>query len=166
MKRRIFFLFLLVAFTLLSLVSCTREKEFTHCELTMVLDKSFTEEESEEYDLLLTDGEVIISVIRLSFVAALESGIYDTYTAEEFARFFMYQAGKDSDLLIRGGIPYYTYTEEYNGSSFFHTLTFYRSYNAYFIVGYSISGDKSDSHIDRFLEYSEGVYFNDAPSIN
>ena len=166
MKRRIFFLFLIFAFTFSSLVSCTREKEFTHCELTMALDNSFTEEESDEYDLLLTDGEVIISVTRISFVAALESGIYDTYTAEEFARFFMYQSKKSDSLFLQQEIPYYTYTEDYKGSEFFHMLTFYRSYSAYFIVGYSVMGEGSDGYIDKFLEYADSAYFNDAPSIN
>ena len=65
MKRRIFFLFLIFAFLLCSLVSCTREKEFTHCELTLVLDSSFEEKKSEEYDLLLTDGEIAVKVGEL-----------------------------------------------------------------------------------------------------
>lgn len=166
MKRRILFLFLIFAFTLSSLTGCKRDKEFTHCELTLVLDDSFTSEESEEYDLLLTDGDVIVTLIRISFPAALATGIPDTYTAKGFAAFFMHESAKSDDLLMYGDVPYYTYTEKYSGSSFYHTVTFYRSYSAYFVVGYSVAGEGDSSQLNRFLEYSKKAYFNDSPTIN
>ena len=164
MKKRVFFLFLIFAFTLSSFVSCSREKEFTHCELTLVLNGGFDEEASEEYDLLLTDGDVMVSVMRISLEAAFETGISDTYTAKGFAAFFMNRSEKSEELLMYGDVPYYCYTEKYEGSEFFHTVTFYRSYQAYFIVGYSVMGDGA-SHLDRFLEYADAAYFNDAPVI-
>ena len=165
MKRRIFFLFLVFAFLLCSLVSCTREKEFTHCELTLVLDSSFEEKKSEEYDLLLTDGEIAVSITRISFVIAPTMGFPETDTAKGFAANYMHRTESSDELLTYGNIPYYTYTEEYDGETFFHTFTFYRSYQAYFIVGYSVRGNGTGSYLNKFLKYADAAYFNDAPNI-
>ena len=165
MKKRVLSLFLIMSLSLTFLVSCKEKKEFTHCEFTFVLDDSFVAEESEEYDLLLTDGEIIISLMRISLDAALSTGISDTYTAKGFAAFFMHKSTKSDTLLTHGDVPYYTYTEKYSGKEFFHTVTFYRSYSAYFVVGYSVAGEDGDKHLDRFLEYASCAYFNDAPTL-
>ncbi len=165
MKRRIFFLFLIFAFLLCSLASCSREKEFTHCELTLVLDSSFEEKTSEEYDILLTDGEIAVSITRISFVIAPTMGFPETDTAKGFAANYMHRTEGSDTLLTYEGIPYYTYTEEYEGETFFHTFTFYRSYQAYFIVSYSVRGKDGQRQLDRILEYADAAYFNDAPDI-
>lgn len=165
MKRRIYFLFLIFAFLLCSLISCTQEKEFSHCELTLVLDSSFEEKTSEDYDLLITDGEVVITVTRITFVISPSMGFPETDTAKGFAANYMHRTEGSDELLTYGDVPYYTYTEEYQGNEFFHTLTFYRSYQAYFIVGYSVIANDGEKYLDSFLEYADAAYFNDAPDI-
>ena len=156
---------MIFAFSLGSLVSCSREKEFSHCELTLVLDDSFEEKESEEYDLLLTDGEVVISITRISFVVSPSMGFPETDTSKGFAANYMHRTEGSDELLTYGDVPYYTYTEEYEGAQFFHTYTFYRSYQAYFVVAYSVRGENGEASLDRFLEYADAAYFNDAPVI-
>ena len=75
MKGKLLIFFLILTFSFSILVSCSDTEEFTHCELTLVLDKSFREEESEEYDLLLSNGEAVVSLTRISFEAGFDSGI-------------------------------------------------------------------------------------------
>jgi len=148
------------------LVSCgTDPKEFTHCELTLVLDESFKEEKSESFDLFLSNGDVAISLLRISFQAGFEQGIIDTYTAKGFAAFFMHKSEKSEELLMYGDVPYYTYTETSSGSDIFYTVTFYRSFNAYFVVAYAANEENKEEYRDKFLEYADKAYFNDAPQI-
>lgn len=166
MKGKVLILFLILTFSFFALVSCSDTKEFTHCELTLVLDKSFQEQESEEFDLLLSNGDAVISLTRISFEAGFDSGIPDTLTPKGFAAFFMNKSGKSDELLMRGELPYYTYNESVNGSDIFYTVTFYRSYNAYFIVAYATPLQNKNELSEKFLWYAENAYFNDAPEIN
>ncbi len=146
-----------------ALVSCTDEKEFVHCELTLVLDKSFKEEESLEYDLLLSNGTIAVSLTRISFEAGFESGIPETLTPKGFAAFFMNKSGKSEELLMHGDLPYYTYTESVDGKNIFYTVTFYRSLHAYFMVAYATPLQNKDELDAKMLWYAERAYFNDAP---
>ena len=165
MKERLFSLFLILTFIPCFLVSCTGEKKFTHCEMTLVLDESFSEEESEDFDLLVTNDDIAISLIRISFEAGFNQGISDTYTAKGFAAFFMHKSEKSDTLLMHGDVPYYTYTENTKEHDVFYTVTFYRSYNAYFVVAYAVPEWKKDELGEKLLDYAAKVYFNDAPEI-
>ena len=166
MKRRYLSLFALIAIVISSLFSCSDDSgEFTHCELTLVLDESFQAEESEDFDLLISNGETAVSVIRITFEAGFDSGISDTYTAKGFAAFFMNKNGKSDTLLMHEHVPYYTYKETVNGSELFYTVTFYRSYNAYFVVTYATRAQNEQLLSDKFLQYAASAYFNDAPTI-
>ena len=169
MKGRFLSLFLILTLLFSLLISCKDSSvsgEFTHCELTLVLDESFSEEKSEDFDLLLSSEEVAVSLIRISFDAAVDYGIEETYTAKGFAAFFMHKSEKSKELLMHGDVPYYTYTEEISGNDIFYTVTFYRSYNAYFVAAYATPEKNKDAYTDKFLEYAENAYFNDAPEIN
>lgn len=165
MKRKIVSLFLILTFSLGFLFSCEEEKTFTHCELTLVLDDSFEREKSADFDLLVSNGEVAVSLIRISFDAALSQGIPDTYSVERFAQFFMIKSEKSDTLLQHGDVPYYSYIETVNSRKLFYTVTFYRSYYAYFVVAYATSTENKDKYASDFLEYSSKAYFNDAPMI-
>ena len=166
MRGKSIILFLIMAFSFFAFVSCSDNVEFAHCELTLVLDDGFEAEKSEEFDLLLSNGDAVVSLTRISFDAGVESGIDETYTAKGFAAFFMNKSGKSEELLMRGDVPYYTYTEKVNGSDIFYTVTFYRSFNAYFMVAYATPLENKNEWSERFLGYAEDAYFNDAPVIN
>ena len=165
MKGRILILFLILTLCFQTLVSCTDEKEFTYCEMVFTLDDGFEEESDEDFNFILNNGEIVVSVVRVSLDACLEIGISPTYTPRGFAAFFMNKSGKSDELLMRGDIPYYTYVEETNGREVFYTVTFYRSLHAYFAVAYATEADNREEFAERFLEYADLVYFNDAPDI-
>ena len=145
-------------------VSC-KEKEFVHCELSLPLGDTFVEIESDDYDLLLSDGEIAVAVTRLTFIAAFNQGIADTYTAKAFANYFMKKSGKSDTLYTLGDIPYYTYTEKGKNTDMFYTVTFYRSLNAYFIVAYASNAQIREKTEPKMLEYAKSLYFNDAPKL-
>ena len=171
MKERILSLFLILTFIISLLTSCgdseIEEKEFVHCEMTLVLDDSFEAEESENFDLIISNGDIAISLIRISFEAGYGQGISDTFTAKGFAAFFLYNSGKDAELSEHGSVPYYVYSEKSeNGGEVSYTVTFYRSLNAYFVVTYAVSKEDYESHSDKIFEYSSKVYFNDAPTVD
>ena len=165
MKIRITAFFLICLILISQLIGCSDSKSFSHCELTLVLDKDFSREESEEFDLLLSNGELVLGVNRISFAAGLNQGISDTYTDKGFAAFFMHESGKSENLLMHGSIPYYTYTENGEGSDYFYTVTFYRSKHAYFTVAYVTESDKKELWSERILKFAEAAYFNDAEDI-
>ena len=165
MKRRTVSLLLILTFLLSFLISCEREKSFTHCELTLVLDDGFEESESEDFDLLISNGDIAVSLIRISFDAALKQGIPDNYSVEKFATFFMTKSEKSDSLSEHGDVPYYSYTERVNGRELFYTVTFYRSYNAYFVVAYATDSENREKYEKSFLDYSQRAYFNDAPTL-
>ena len=168
MKGRFLSLFLILTLLAASLLSCkdsVAEKEFSHCELTLVLDGSFSEERSEDFDMLVTNGDIAVSLIRISFEAGFSQGISDTYTAKNFAAFFMNKSEKSDNLLMHGDVPYYTYTENTKEHDVFYTVTFYRSYNAYFVVAYAVPEWKKDELGEKLLDYAAKAYFNDAPEI-
>ena len=116
--------------------SCSDKNEFSHCELTLVLEDGFSEIESSDFDLLLSNGDVAVSVNRISFAAGFNQGISDTYT----------EKGENKEL--------------------FYTVTFYRSKNAYFTVAYATDVQNKDLWSSKFLEFAENAYFNDASEIN
>ena len=146
--------------------SCSDKNEFSHCELTLVLEDGFSEIESSDFDLLLSNGDVAVSVNRISFAAGFNQGISDTYTAKGFAAFFMHQSKKSDELFMYGDVPYYTYTEKGENKELFYTVTFYRSKNAYFTVAYATDVQNKDLWSSKFLEFAENAYFNDASEIN
>ena len=164
MKGRLLSLFLILTLLSSLLVSCKESEtcEFTHCEMTLVLDGSFEEEESDDFDLLISNGDAVVSLIRISFEAGFSQGIIDSHTPKSFAAFFMTESGKSEELFTHGDVPYYTYTE--NGV--FYTVTFYRSHYAYFVITYATTEENKDAFFEKFLLFAENAYFNDAPDIN
>ena len=165
LTRRATFLFLILTAIALMLSACSESYEFTHCELTLILEEGFEEKESDNYDLLVSNGEAVVSLNRISLDTSFESGISDTYTAKGFAAFFMNKSGKSDELLMRGDVPYYTYTEKVGEREIFYTVTFYRSYNAYFTVAYATGAEMKEDYSEKFLIFAERAYFNDAPEI-
>ena len=168
MKRRRISLFLILTLLLSLMVSCGDKDEggiFTHAELTLVLDESFSQEDSSDFDLLVSNGEAAVSVMRLSFDICEDQGISQTYTPRGFAAFFMTKSEKSDELLSYGDTPYYTYAENVSGSELFYTVTFYRTLNAYFVITYATPVEYKDAYEEKFFEYASALYFTDAPDI-
>lgn len=160
MLKRTLHLFLSVALLLsvaLSLLSCDRE--LAHAEIILTLPSEYREIDSDRFDVAATNGTASVGVARISFAAAVEQGISDTYSQLQFAEYFKLISGKDGEVYTYSGIPYFTYTDSTGGDEMFCTATFYRTPYAYFYVLYAVPASEERYYRDAFLEYAAGVKF-------
>ena len=160
MIKRTVSLFLMLITVATLLVSCSDERDFTHCEITLTLPKDFKERESENFDLLISNGEATVGVSRITFIAGFNQGIPETYTAKQFASFFMYHSGKSKELYNYGGVPYYSYTEESGAKTLYCLATFYRTRYAYIYVLYSTDASKESEWRESFLKCAATAVFD------
>ena len=156
MLKRFFCVILLVA-TIVSCASCTRDKSFTHADLTLTFDKDFREEKSEDYDLLVTNGKATAALSRLSFVDALRQDISATMSAQEFAEYMLLKTGKSATVFIRGDYAYYTYREVMADGEVYSMATFYRTAYAYVVVLYATSAVRELEYREKFFEYADSA---------
>lgn len=179
-------LYLLLVLTLLfgTLTSCAEKTvSHTHAEIVLNIPKKYKEIDPTEpielkyasgkrRELVLASGEgtdmafatdeAIVGVSRLSFVAALESGIPDTMTQKDFAIFNVNISGRECEVLMSGDVPYYSYvTRDAGGNGFYFLVTHYRTKHAYFTVYYVTAEDRADEYRDIFLSYAGAVSFTD-----
>lgn len=157
-KRTVAF-FALLVLLFFSLTSCTSEKTFSYAELSIVLDSSFEELSSEQYDLVLEGDGMNVGLKRISLLAAVESGIPDTYSPERFAEYFLSKRGEDAEIFTYGDIPYFSLYESVSGVEFYTLYTFYRSKYAYFIITFAAERQDEGKFREKFFEYANSVYF-------
>lgn len=157
MVKRIF-LALISLIVILSSVSCG-EPKYKHCELVIPLDSDFKETENENFDATFTNGETIVAIVRISFVAAYSEGIPETLTPSEFGKFWLKKCARDAELINEDGISYSTYTEEQNGREYFYLESFLRSHSAYFVVLFATESSNKEEGRAEFLSYTKGIYF-------
>lgn len=159
MAKRIISALLLAVLTISHLVSCSSEVTFTHAELAIVLDSSFSSLESEQYDLLLDNEEVSVGVKRISLYAAGQSGIPDSFSPLRFAQFVLDERGETAEIFSYGDIPYFTLYETVSGIEFYTLYTFYRSKYAYFIIAFASLAEDEGEHREEFFGFADSVYF-------
>ena len=160
MLKRIFASLVMLSLLIPTLTSCG-EKTFSHAELYMTLPSSFDAVESAEYDLALTDGEATVGLMRISLVAAMESGIRDTYSPKDFAEFMRDESNIDSEVYTYKDIPYYTVAASSGGRDFYSLYTFYRSKSAYFVIVFTAPKDREEEWREKFLGFADTVNFTD-----
>lgn len=159
MIKRIFAVMLLLA-VLLSAVSCGSDTaSFTTSELTLVVPNDFYESDTDEYDMLLTNGYVTVAVTRLSFYTAMQQGIPETYTVSQFAEAFTEKTGTSAVIYKYGDTPYYTYRHNTGSTTLFCTATFYKTPYAFFFVLFSTSASNEAEWREKFLEIADSVIF-------
>lgn len=158
MIKRIISLLLLLSVAI-TLISCEEDKTFSHKEISLVLTDEFYETDSENYDLLLTDGRVSVAVARISLATSLENGIPDAFDPLDFAEFFLGESGADANIYTFGDIPYYTAYAEREGDELYLLYTFYRSKYAYFVITYTAPRAAESEWRERFLSFADTVYF-------
>ena len=157
LKRTLFFLLCIVI--ICSSLSCTEEPDFSHAEMTLPLPDSFERIDKENYDAAFTDGEVVITVLRLSFSAAFNDGIPETMNSNEFAHFWINKSGKNYEIKLHGGVDYAEYTEDVNGEEYYYVSAFYRTQYAYFVVVFATHGSLADARRNDILSYMGSIYF-------
>ena len=151
---------ILAIFTLaLSLSSCARDKTFSHAELSIVLDTSYDQIQSEQYDLLLDNGDSSVGVKRISLYAASLSGIPDSFSPERFAEHVLSERGEPGEVYTYKDVPYFSLYEAVSGKEFYTLYTFYRSKYAYFIIAFATPSDGEGDLRERFFEFADSVYF-------
>ena len=147
----------LVALILTSATSCGKGKSFTYADLTLTFDKGFYEEESADYDLLVTNKEATAALTRLSFVDAIEQDTPITLSADEFAEYLLSISGKRYEVYNRGDYAYYTYYEEKDGGNIYCMATFYRTAYAYVVVIYATAASREADYREKFFKYADSA---------
>ncbi len=125
----------------------------------MVLDSSFTEFSSEQYDLALEGEGMNVGVKRISLYAASVEGVPDNYSPRRFAEYFLSKRGDEAEIFTYGDIPYFSLSESVSGVEFYTLYTFYRSKYAYFIITFATERARESEYRERFFEYADTVYF-------
>ena len=149
MKKYLFLIFvLLFAFVL---VSC--DTGYTHCEMTLPLDKSYDRIHYDGFDASFSDGAAIVGMLRISFSAGFNQGIPETMNPREFANFWKNRVGRDEAIKLDRVTPYYTYNEE----GYFYVNGFYRSQNAYFVVLLACPEESYNEYYEKFLDILDGA---------
>lgn len=145
---------------LFSLFSCGSE-DFSYGELVITLPGGFSEEESDSYDLVMSDGDVRVSVLRISLYAAASQGIPDNLSPRKFAEYVYSERDGEGGVFDYGDIPYFTEYAETGSQRLYTLYTFYRSKNAYFTVLFTSPRSEESDLRERFFEYADTVMFTD-----
>ena len=147
--------------TILSLLSSCGKPEYKYCELVIPLDSDFKKTENENFDASFTDGESVVAIVRISFVAAYNEGIPETLTPYEFGKFWLKKCGRDAEIMSEGGVSFSTYYEKQNEREYFYLESFLRSGSAYFVVLFVTSKSNEEAGRAEFLDYSSKIYFTE-----
>ncbi|MBQ7332814.1 MAG: hypothetical protein IJW38_00520 [Clostridia bacterium] len=158
MIKKLFALLLALTLTA-SLFSCDKEKVFGHAELRISLDGDFSEFEAESFDAAYANEEAVVGILRISYEAAYNSGIPDFLTTEQFAKLYMKQTGRVSEIKTYRGTPYYEYTDLTGGVENSYIASFYRSKYAYFAVFLATPAKNYSEISAKLLSYTETVIF-------
>ena len=156
MLKRLFCSILLIA-TVFSCASCGSDKSFTYADLTLTFDKDFREQTSEDYDLLVTNGEATAALSRLSFIDALQQDVSITMSAGEFAEYMLLKTGKSASVFSRGDYAYYTYRESAKEGELYCMATFYRTAYAYVVVLYATAAVHESDYREKFFSYADSA---------
>lgn len=162
MKKRIFIASLLMIAMLFSATSCKdKRKTFEYCEIGISLTEKFEPYDSDgAFDVAYYDGNVIVGMLRYSFVDCIEYGFLSTLDPLKFAEVYLEKSGKENiEIQVSGDVPYYTYTAVNTESrAYFYMLSFYRTPYAYFAITFITPPEPSLETREKLLEYAKSVY--------
>ena len=160
MLKRIFSVILATAL-ILCLFGCGGDNIFTCLDLNLTLPDGYYEADAGEgANMLLTNGESTVTVKRLSVIDAEEDGISGSYSAKQFAEFFLKNSGINGTVASKGDVPYYSYYEDSGVGGLFCISAFYRTPYAYFIVIFATDrGREADARVE-FFDIMASATFN------
>lgn len=162
-KVKVFIAFLLCFLLAFSFFSCSgnQTNPYSHCEYNLSLPNNFYKIENPQFDVSFTNGKEYVAILRISYAAAIKSGIPETYTADEFGLYWLKECDRSCDMLKFEDVDYCDYVETVNDEEFFYLAAFYRSKHAYFVVLFSSSNKDAETSKDVFLRYAADAYFTD-----
>lgn len=146
-----------------TLCSCSESVRLQHCELGIVLPSEFEEYDSDgSFDASYFDGELIVGMTRVSFVAAMDDGIPTTLTPLRFAEVYRGRIDReDSEIKELGDVPYFTYTVTTDdGREYIYIPTFYVTPYAYFVIMFITSAGNERWNQESILELTRSVYID------
>ena len=148
---------ILIVTALMSAVSCGGKNSFTCADLTLTFDKGFYEQESGEYDLLVTNGQATAALTRLSFVDAMSQNISGAMSADAFAKYLLLKKGQTAEVFMRKEYAYCTYREKTEDGELYCMATFYRTAYAYVVVMYATAASYESQYREKFFEYADSA---------
>ena len=154
-------LLLLVTVLSLSVIGCAGDTTFTCLDLNLTLPDGYYEADAGQgANMLLTNKESTVTLRRLSVVDAEAEGISGSYSARQFAEFFLKNSSIDSKIASHGDVPYYSYYDTTGGVRLFCISAFYRTPYAYFIVIFATSAEKEADARGEFFDAMSSVTYN------
>lgn len=152
---------LLFFITVFSLWSCKSEPSFYHAEMVIPLPDEYSITENSDFDKTFTNGESAVAVLRISFAAAINEGIPDTFGADEFALLWLIKNDREAQMQVKDGVDFCEYYENVLGVEYYYLAAFYRSHHAYFVVLFTTNRAKEEAYRVKFIEYATEIYFKD-----
>lgn len=144
----------------LSFFACAGDEEsFGHAELRIPLSGDFRETEAEGFDASYTNGDVLVGIMRISFLAGYNQGIPDTYMPSEFAEYYKKVTERDAVVHLEGDVAYYVYNDMPSDELYTYLACFYRSKYAYFVVLFACRAEEGAELVPELLELANKAYF-------
>ena len=160
MLKRIISLFVLVGMAV-SLIGCGGDVTFTCLDINITLSNGYFEADAgKSANMLLTNNESTVSIKRLSVVEAEEQGISGSYSAKQFAEFFLRNNELEGKVASHGDVPYYSYYDTSSSVRLFCISAFYRTPYAYFIIIFATSPDREAEAREEFFDAMSSVTYN------
>ena len=159
MYKRVISAIIILAVSL-SIISCSKDSDYSHCEMVIPLDNGYREIKNQDFDKTYSNGEYVVAILRISFVAAVNEGIPETMTDVEFAEFWLEKCGREANV-INDGVTYAEYYDGSPNSESFYLEAFYRSNYAYFVILFASDISAEEFARFEFLNYAEQVYFTE-----
>ena len=160
MTKRIISALVMLALSI-SLFACGDSVTFTCLDINLTLPNGYFETDAGEgANMLLTNNESTVSIKRLSIVDAEKQGISGSYSAKQFAEFFLINNELGGMLASNGDVPYYSYYDTTGTVELFCISAFYRTPYAYFIIIFATSSDREDAARDEFFDVMSSVTYN------
>ena len=160
MAKRVISL-LLAAVLLISLLGCSGDVTFTCLDINLTLPSGYHEADAGDgANMLLTNNKSTVTVKRLSIVDAEKDGISGSYSAKQFAEFFLVNNELEGSITTYGDVPYYSYYDTATATELFCISAFYRTPYAYFIVIFATSAENEDAARKEFFDIMSSVTYN------
>ena len=158
MSKRIISFFLI--FSSLVMLSACRDKR-GYLELGLEIPDTYREKNTEDtFDAAYSDGVAVIGIIRLSFQAAIDDGIVETYSPEGFAKYYKNRIEKsECEIKFSGDAPYIVY-EEGEEIPYSYLTSFYRTRYAYFVVTFVTESVVFSDYEAEFIEIAGSAYLD------
>ena len=160
MAKRVISLLVLIVFSL-SLFGCGGDVTFTCLDINITLPNGYFEADAgNSANMLLTNNESTVSIKRLSVVEAEAEGISGSYSAKQFAEFFLINNELEGKVASHGDVPYYSYYDTSSSVRLFCISAFYRTPYAYFIIIFATSPDREAEAREEFFGAMASVTYN------